>query len=162
MRKHLLSFLLLLPCMLSAQWQLSEQAEIHVITCGPYQGELYSAFGHSAIRVHYPEHRLDVVFNYGVFNYNQPNFYLNFARGYLYYRLSVSAYQGFRDFYISENRYIHEQVLNLSLAQKQSLFSFLQWNAEPEIAATATIIFMIIVPRASGCRAAAPGRQRKV
>lgn len=63
--------------------QLSSSARISIITLGPWQGELYSAFGHSAIRVYDPEYSLDAFYNYGVFSFNQPNFYLNFARGHL-------------------------------------------------------------------------------
>lgn len=117
---------------LQAQWQLSEEGEIHIVTCGPYQGELYSAFGHSAIRVVDPQRRIDVIYNYGVFDFNQPNFYLNFTRGHLLYKLAVSSYQGFVDYYISEDRFVHEQVLDLNQQQKQAVFNFLQWNALPE------------------------------
>ncbi|HNP17923.1 MAG TPA: DUF4105 domain-containing protein [Fulvivirga sp.] len=117
---------------LYAQITLSPQAEIHVLTCGPYQGELYSAFGHSAIRVHDPINQLDLLYNYGVFDFNQPNFYLNFTRGNLNYKLAVMDYPRFRDYYIYYNRYIHEQVLNLNQGQKQKLFEFLQWNMLPE------------------------------
>jgi hypothetical protein len=99
--------------------QLSEQATISVITCGPWQGELYSAFGHSAFRVHDPAQGIDEAYNYGVFDFDQPNFYLNFARGYMYYKLGVYDYNRFRDIYIYYNRYIHEQVLNLTQEQKQ-------------------------------------------
>ncbi len=115
-----------------AQTQLSELAEISVLTLGPYQGELYSAFGHSAIRVYDPTLGLDEVYNWGVFDFDQPNFYLNFARGYLYYKLGVHPYDRFRDYYIYYNRYIHEQKLNLSISQKQKLFDYLQWNSLPE------------------------------
>ena len=115
-----------------SQWTLGEKAEIHVVTCGPYQGELYSAFGHSAIRVLDPDQGLDLIFNYGVFDFNQPNFYLNFARGYLNYQLAVAPYDLFKRSYISENRFIHEQSLNLDQDQKQKVFDFLQWNALPE------------------------------
>jgi hypothetical protein len=112
--------------------QLSSQAQIHILTCGPFQGELYSAFGHSAIRVYDPVNNLDLLYNYGVFDFDQPNFYLNFARGHLYYKLAVTDYSRFRDFYIYYNRYIHEQVLNLDQQQKQKLFDFLQWNLKTE------------------------------
>lgn len=123
----------LLPLTLGAQtFPLSEEAEISIITCGPYQQELYSAFGHSAIRVNDPANGWDGAYNYGVFDFNQPNFYLNFARGYLYYKLGVYDYQRFQDHYIYDNRYVHEQVLNLSPRQKQAVFDFLQWNALPE------------------------------
>jgi len=131
MKKWIL-FLLLLPLAIIAQPRLSPDAEIHVVTCGPYQGELYSAFGHSAIRVKDPDNRLDLIFNYGVFNFNQPNFYLNFAKGHLLYRLAVSDYRPFVEMYKSENRFVHEQVLNIPDSSKQQLFDFLVWNARPE------------------------------
>lgn len=131
--KRILIVFLLVPFLSAGQsFQLSEQAEISVITCGPYQGELYSAFGHSAFRVHDPENAYDVAYNYGVFNFNQPNFYLNFARGYLYYQLGLYDYPSFENHYVSYNRYVHEQILNLTPEQKQKMFDYLQWNALPE------------------------------
>jgi hypothetical protein len=130
-RIFLLLFLLAaLPA--CAQGVLSEEAEISIITCGPYQSELYSAFGHSAIRVHDPVQRYDAAYNYGVFDFDQPNFYLNFARGYLYYKLGVYDYKAFQNHYIYDNRYVHEQVLNLTQPQKQKIFEFLEHNAKPE------------------------------
>jgi hypothetical protein len=133
MRKLLMVFCLYLSLPLKAQEiQLSDKAEIHVLTCGPYIGELYSAFGHSAIRVYDPVNRIDLIYNYGVFDFDQPNFYLNFARGYLYYKLAVQEYANFRNSYIYFNRFIHEQQLNLTAEQKQKVFNFLQWNALPE------------------------------
>jgi hypothetical protein len=112
--------------------QLSEQAVISVLTCGPYQGELYSAFGHSAFRVYDPVRNINVVCNYGTFVFNPPTFYLNFALGNNKYSLSVEEYRGFESRYIYENRFIHEQILDLTMAQKQKLFAYLQWNALPE------------------------------
>lgn len=112
--------------------QLSEKATISIITCGPYQGELYSAFGHSAFRVYDPEQQIDEIYNYGVFDFDQPNFYLNFARGNLNYKLGVYDYPRFRDYYIYHNRYIHEQILQLTSSQTKKLYLFLQWNAHPE------------------------------
>ena len=112
--------------------QLSRRAEIYVVTCGPFQQELYSAFGHNAFRIHDPETSIDWIYNYGVFDFNQPNFYLNFARGNLNYKLGVQQYRQFRDYYIYYNRSVHEQQLNLTDEQKQKLFNFLEWNALPE------------------------------
>lgn len=133
MNKGILIVLLVISGECFAQgYQLSEQAEISVITCGPYQGELYSAFGHSAIRVYDPANQTDLAFNWGVFDFDQPNFYLNFARGFLYYKLGVYSYPHFRDHYVSYNRYVHEQVLDLNSFQKQKLFDYLEWNARPE------------------------------
>jgi hypothetical protein len=112
--------------------QLSEQAIISVLTCGPYQDELYSAFGHSAFRIYDPANGINVACNYGTFDFNQPNFYLNFALGNNRYRLSIEDYQRFEARYIYENRFIHEQILDLTDTQKQKLFEYLQWNSRPE------------------------------
>src|SRR5690606_12303829 len=88
---------------LHAQRRLSPDATISVITCGPGQNELYSAFGHSALRVYDPRQQIDEAYNYGVFDFDQPHFYLNFARGYLYYQLAVWDYQAFASMYMYEN-----------------------------------------------------------
>jgi len=124
--------LVVVPDILQAQRSLSPDATISVITCGPWQGELYSAFGHNALRVFDPQQQINEAYNYGVFDFDQPNFYLNFTRGYLYYQLAVWDYQRFASSYIYENRFIHEQVLNLTPDQKQKVYDFLQWNALPE------------------------------
>lgn len=111
---------------------LSDNAEISVYTMGPYQGDLYSAFGHSAFRVYDPPNNLDLIYNYGIFDFAQPNFYLNFAKGKPYYMLGVQYYESFIKAYIQENRRIVQQVLNLTKTEKQDLFDFLQWNAQSE------------------------------
>jgi hypothetical protein len=132
MKKVLFLIFILLSSTAFAQRPLSDSAQISVITCGPYQGELYSAFGHSAIRVYDPVSERDLAFNYGVFDFDQPNFYLNFTRGHLLYKLGVYPYDLFRDHYISHNRFVHEQVLDLTQEQKQKVFDYLFWNAQPE------------------------------
>jgi hypothetical protein len=131
MKKFIL-FLILASTGCFGQVQLSEEAKISVITLGPWQGELYTAFGHSAFRVHDPINHIDDAYNYGVFDFDQPNFYLNFAKGYLYYKLGTHRYPDFEYYYIYNNRYIHEQILNLTPPQKQKLFDYLRWNAKPE------------------------------
>lgn len=102
-----------------------------MITCGPSQEELYSAFGHSAIRVRDPESGLDLAYNYGVFKFDT-KFYFNFTRGNLLYNLGVYPYARFRDDYILQNRYVNEQILNLTPAQKQKIMDYLSNNARPE------------------------------
>ena len=129
--KKIALFLVLISTVCSGQ-TLSDKAEISVITCGPGQQELYSAFGHSAFRVYDPESGYDAAYNYGVFDFNQPNFYLNFVKGYLNYRLAVQDYKRFEYIYMYFNRYVHEQKLNLTQSQKQRLFDYLEWNALPE------------------------------
>jgi membrane-associated HD superfamily phosphohydrolase len=132
--KKIIVFIILFASFTSLHAQhlrLSPAAEISVITCGPGT-ELYSAFGHSAFRIKDPKYRLDVVYNYGTFDYGAPYFYLKFARGKLLYELDKSYFTNFLRVYVEENRWVKEQVLNLSPKEKNSLFNYLEINAKPE------------------------------
>lgn len=116
---------------LSAQSSLSQKASVSVITCGP-GAELYTTFGHSALRVYDPINGFDKIYNYGTFNFNAPNFYLNFAKGKLTYELSTSSFSRFLRIYQYENRWVKSQVLNLNATDVQKVFNFLENNAKPE------------------------------
>ncbi|HEX9600431.1 MAG TPA: DUF4105 domain-containing protein, partial [Mariniflexile sp.] len=110
---------------------LSEQAEISVLTIGP--GTLLNdSFGHNAFRVKDPVKGIDLAFNYGVYDFETPNFYLKFAQGKLNYLIGLNYYEDFFEAYISQNRSIKEQVLNLSQIEKQKLFDYLLNNIKPE------------------------------
>lgn len=113
------------------QVALTDSAKVSLLTCS--QGEeLYSIFGHSAIRVQDPITGVDWVFNYGTFDFSDPNFYPNFVKGKLNYILSVSTYENFEYSYIFEQRYIYEQTLNLPKHEKQLLLDSLIVNYKPE------------------------------
>ncbi|CAI8406782.1 MAG: Uncharacterised protein [Flavobacterium sp. SCGC AAA160-P02] len=111
--------------------KLSESSEISIITVGPGEA-LFEAFGHSAIRVKDPILRIDFVYNYGLFDFNQPNFYLNFTKGILWYRLGRGSYQNFVYSYHLQERWLKTQILNLTLDEKQQFFELLETNALPE------------------------------
>lgn len=115
-----------------AQTQLSDKAEVILMTMSPGQEELYSAFGHSALRIKDEPNRIDIVFNYGIFDFDQPNFYLNFAKGKLLYKLGTGPYSAYLRYYMSINRTIIEQSFNLTASQKQQIFDRLVENAKPE------------------------------
>ncbi len=116
---------------LGASPQLSEEAKISLLTCSPGKA-LYEAFGHTALRVSDPVLGLDKTYNYGTFDFNQPNFYLNFAQGRQYYMLSIAPTRYFIGSYMYDNRSVYEDVLNLTLPQKQALFEMLEENYLPE------------------------------
>ena len=109
---------------LFAQIPLSPSTTVSVLTCDK-GNELYSLFGHTAIRIQDKENALDVVYNYGTFDFSTPNFYLKFIKGDLDYFVSCYAYNEFYFEYTLENRSIYEQVLNLTKEQKQNLFDSL-------------------------------------
>lgn len=107
---------------------LSPRAQVTMLTCGPGQ-ELYSSFGHTALRVYDPQLGIDYVYNYGTFDFHQPNFYLNFTRGNLLYMLTVTTYKRFVRAYEYDNRSVVEQHLRLDEHQRQAVFEFLEVNA---------------------------------
>lgn len=114
-----------------AQVQLSVYSEVSIITAGPGT-ELYEAFGHSAIRIKDPVLRLDLIYNYGIFDFNQPNFYTNFAKGNMIYSLGRYDFKYFIASYKRDKRWLKQQVLNLTQKEKQTFFYFLENNALPE------------------------------
>ncbi|MDV6168401.1 DUF4105 domain-containing protein [Flavobacterium sp. DG1-102-2] len=103
-----------------AQTPLSNRAEVSLLTCGP-GNELYSVFGHTAIRVYDPATRFDVVYNFGTFDFDTPNFYAKFTKGDLQYFVSASSYDDFIYTYQYYNRDVYEQFLNLTAQQKQDI-----------------------------------------
>ena len=131
LRYYILFFLFAISGNLIAQDTLSEKAQVSLITCGA-GNELYSTFGHSGIWIRDPETRLDVVYNFGSFDFNTPNFYVKFTRGKLPYMLSSSSMSEFIESYIWEKRSVYEQELNLTHAQKQKIFALLKENIKPE------------------------------
>ena len=111
--------------------QDSSHIRISLLTCTP-GAELYSTFGHTAIRVTDSSSVTDNVFNYGTFNFEDPGFYTKFVRGKLLYYLSVENFQEFKYAYQAENRGITEQVLNLNAAEKIALMEALYENAKDQ------------------------------
>jgi len=105
--------------------------EVSLLTCDPGK-ELYSSFGHSAIRVRQiGSQGRDLVFNFGTFDFNTPNFYGKFAAGKLDYMLSVTTYDQFIIEYDYFKRSVREQVLDLSADQKDFLVQHLQAQYDP-------------------------------
>lgn len=113
------------------QFQLSDDAEASVLTFGP-GNSLNDAFGHNAFRIKDKAKGIDIVYGYGQYDFDAPNFYLKFARGKLNYLISRHFYSDIFNYYSRENRTINEQVLNLSTEQKQKLFHYLEDNYKPE------------------------------
>jgi Domain of unknown function (DUF4105) len=100
---------------------LSENTTVSIFTCGR-GNELYTTFGHTAIRIKDTANKLDIVYNYGAFDFRAPNFYLKFVKGDLQYFINATSYEDFIIEYYNENREVVEQTLNLSLVKKQELF----------------------------------------
>lgn len=111
--------------------QLTERSQISMLTCAPGE-ELYSAFGHTAFRVQDPALGLDLVYNYGTFDFNRPNFYLNFVKGKMIYSLSRRSFDDFLFEYELGKRWVKEQILDLDLEQRNQLLAFFEYNYLPQ------------------------------
>lgn len=106
---------------------LSDDAKISILTIGT-ANESHTLYGHTAIRVLDQKRGIDVVYNFGYFDFDTPYFLAKFVKGDLQYFLATNDYASFEYNYRLENRSIYEQTLNLSQAQKQKLSDDLQQN----------------------------------
>ena len=128
LRNSLLLLSFLFAC--STQAQDSCHLRISLLTCSPGD-ELYSTFGHSALRVVDSTGHTDLVYNYGTFSFEEPGFYTKFIRGKLLYYLSTEDFPSFRDMYKEDKRGMIEQVLNLTCSEKLKMVRLLYKNMEP-------------------------------
>lgn len=139
---HLSLFRILFLCILSTVSTISygnttqvyspmDEVTVSLLTASSGD-ELYSTFGHTAIRVQDFSMGTDEVYNYGMFDFRTPNFYPKFLRGQLPYYVSKSSYRRFLYAYEYEERTVWEQKLKLSADQKKGLLRFLNDNLRPE------------------------------
>lgn len=104
---------------------------ISLLTFAP--GEVYwQRFGHNALMVEPGDGSPTAVYNYGIFDFFQKNFFLNFARGHMQYRLAAIPVPNTLAEYAAEGRWVYQQQLALSPAQARTLAGFLAENARPE------------------------------
>ncbi len=122
MKKLLILFLTLISLSNYGQSNtLSKTSKVSIITCGT-GNESYSLYGHTGIRIKDSLQGIDIVYNYGAFDFETPNFMLKFVKGDLQYFVTTNTFRDFEYSYRYENRSIYEQELDLSLVQKQELF----------------------------------------
>ena len=104
---------------------------ISLITCTP-GAELYSVFGHNALRIVDSAAGTDIAYNFGTFNFDDPDFYTKFVRGKLMYFLSQENFSDFLYAYNYFKRGVSEQVLNLTEAEKKAIQQALFENLSEE------------------------------
>jgi len=126
-------------CFLAPFWlkantpSLSSQTTVSVITCDE-GSEIYSLFGHSAIRIKDPVTHKDLVYNWGMFEFGDDviDFQYRFAKGKLKYYMAEERYENFIYTYQFEQRTVREQVLNLTYEDVLNLWELIQINYKPE------------------------------
>lgn len=114
----------------SVQSSDADSIKVSLLTCSPGQ-LVYELFGHTAIRVQDYKRRQDLVFNYGVFNFNSDNFAYRFVKGETDYELGVVEWKYFIHEYAVRGSGIDMQELNLTDDEKVEVVYFLLDNYEP-------------------------------
>ncbi len=130
--KNLFLFILLLNCFTFTNTGFSQPEcgiKVSLITCAP-GNELYSTFGHTALRITDSAAGVDNIFNWGTFDFGDPDFYTKFVRGNLDYFLSVEKPDQFLQSYYYEERPIIEQELNLNCKEKIQLYNAVKNNLQ--------------------------------
>ena len=130
-KKIILLLTLVLISVIGPAQPLSPSAKISVVICAPGD-EIYSYFGHAAIRVCDPVAEKDIVFNYGVFSFDAPHFIWRFAKGETDYQLAVFRMSSFMGEYREEGRKVVEYELLLNPGERDSLYNALVENYKPE------------------------------
>lgn len=114
------------------QIRLSDEAQISLLTSAPYDEEVFTVYGHAALRIYDPKQNLDLIFNYGIFDFDKPNFIYRFAKGETDYKLGVADFPAYVIEYQMRGSNITEQVLNLQADEKERLWEALLVNYRPE------------------------------
>ncbi|MBN1961750.1 MAG: DUF4105 domain-containing protein [Deltaproteobacteria bacterium] len=110
---------------------LGSDLALYLLTFGPGDHPFFK-FGHDAIWLHDDFSGLDLVYNYGTFNFSSPWLILDFLKGKLTYWLSVDSLRATVASYSAENRSIVAQKLNLTPQERLSLARKLAINARLE------------------------------
>ena len=105
--------------------------DVSLITCQPSANEIYSLYGHTAIRFVNREMGIDLAANWGIFSMNQRGFLWRFLMGTALYTMELQPYDAFCRLYANEHRGIIEQQLNLTPQEKLSFAEALQVNNLP-------------------------------
>mgnify|MGYP002624435811 FL=1 len=104
---------------------------VYLMTMGPGEA-IYERFGHNAIWVRDTVAGTDRIYNFGMFDFQQENFYWNFAKGRPRYWLDTWSLEGTMRVYSATRRTVEVQELALTAAQKADLAASLAFNANPE------------------------------
>ena len=111
--------------------QQMDAVDISLLTCGPGT-EVWSLYGHTAIRYQNHDKKTDVAVNYGAFSFEQDYFVPRFVFGLTDYCMDVMPMRVFMREYEHEGRWVVQQDLNLTREEKAAITLALEQNSLPE------------------------------
>jgi len=109
----------------------TKNVQISLLTCDP-GNDVYSLYGHTAIRIKDTVLGTDYVVNYGIFSMGLDNFVYLFVKGETDYQVDISYFSDFMYEYVSEHRNVFENVLQLPDSNRKMFLEYLEWNLRPE------------------------------
>ena len=130
MKKSILFYLFLL-CNILTVFAQKDSLKVTLITISPGE-QVYEKFGHTALRVQELNGRFDIVFNYGLFSFEAPNFLYRFIKGETDYQLGVVETGYFLTEYAMRGSEVTEQTINLTSAESEHLFNLVKENYKEE------------------------------
>lgn len=108
-----------------------DSVEISLLTCSPHE-EIYSLYGHTAIRIHNLQNGEDIAVNYGMFSFSKPYFVLRFIFGLTDYEMGIGSFSAFCRQYEHYGSSVMQQVLNLTNEEKLRIINAININYLPE------------------------------
>lgn len=93
---------------------------------------IYEKFGHTGIRISVPSKKIDAVYHYGLFSFDEPHFIYRFIKGETNYMIGAMSYYDFMLMYAIRGSSVRELQLNLTNREANSLFYALCENLRPE------------------------------
>lgn len=117
------------PTKKQAAEENADSLTVSLITCFPGP-QIFELYGHEAIRVRGLGR--DSVWNYGIFDFREPNFIYRFVKGETNYIGAGYPFAWFLPEYQERGSRVVEQDLNLSQPEAQRLLSLLQTSILPE------------------------------
>ena len=131
--KRYITFLLLLFTILPIKAINVDSLQVSLLTVMPRPNQVYTIYGHSALRISCPREKIDVVYNWGIFDFGNPIvFSYHFLGGKTDYFVGIDSYNHFMYVYSLGNATVEEQILNLSAEEKEELLNILSINMLPE------------------------------
>ena len=95
-----------------------DSVDISLLTCGPGQ-EVWSYYGHTALRIQNKAMGTDVAVNWGMFSFNQSCFVLRFVFGLTDYQIGIYPMSDFIAEYAHEGRWVRRDAESSHNAQQQ-------------------------------------------
>ncbi len=108
-----------------------DSVDISLLTCGPGK-EVWSYYGHTALRIDDKAHGQDIAVNWGMFSFQQDFFVLRFVFGLTDYQMGIIPMSSFVEEYRYQDRWVMQQRLKLSRKEKADILSAVQENSMPE------------------------------